>query len=160
MKYYNFYESPVGRLTMASDGDKITGLWIANQKYYGRNLNPDAKPAPDLEIFQITTKWLNEYFDKKIPECAPPPLVPYGTDFQKAVWRALQTIPYGHTVTYGDIAKHMGTSARAVGAAVGHNPISIIIPCHRVLGADGALTGYAGGVKAKQILLALEGIKF
>lgn len=160
MKYYNFYESPVGRLTMASDGDKITGLWIANQKYYGRNLNPDAKPAPDLKIFQITARWLNEYFDKKIPECALPPLAPYGTDFQKAVWRALQTIPYGHTATYGDIAKNMGTSARAVGNAVGHNPISIIIPCHRVLGANRTLTGYAGGVKAKQILLALEGIKF
>lgn len=157
MKYYAFYESPVGRLMLAGDGARLTGLWIENQKYYACRLNQDAKPAPDLEIFKLTTKWLTEYFDKKIPECAVPPLAPYGTDFQKAVWQVLQLIPYGHTVTYGSIAKHMGTSARAVGNAVGHNPISILIPCHRVLGATGTLTGYAGGLNVKQALLKLEG---
>ena len=154
--------SPLGELTLASDGSSLTGLWIANQAFFGAGLSCDAVCSPDLPVFQITKTWLTAYFAQKpLPQL--PPLNPMGTPFRQAVWRKLAQIPEGTTVTYGIIADQLNkegisASPRAVGGAVGRNPISIIIPCHRVVGAGGKLTGYAGGLQAKTYLLELEGI--
>ena len=160
MTYQTTYPSPVGRLTLASDGEAITGLWFAGQKYFASTLPEDAQDAPELPVFAEAVRWLDAYFGE---ECLPPlPLLrPEGTPFRKAVWEALLEIPYGAVITYGELAQQLQysgiyTSPRAVGGAVGHNPISILIPCHRVLGADGSLTGYAGGVEIKRFLLELE----
>ena len=151
--------SPLGPLTLASDGAAITGLWLASQKYFASTLDIHASPAPDLPVFDQTAAWLDAYFSKA-PLPAMPPLAPSGSPFRQAVWALLREIPYGATTTYGALARELGLSpaaARAVGSAVGHNPISILIPCHRVVGADGSLTGYAGGVEKKRFLLKLEG---
>ena len=154
------YESPVGNLTLVSNGRQLTGLFVDGQRYF-----PDVskiETKKDLAVFDATIHWLDAYFEGKSPCGETIPLKPEGTAFRMAVWKLLKAIPYGETTTYGELARKlnetagMKTCARAVGNAVGHNPISIIIPCHRVVGADGGLTGYAGGLDVKQKLLKLE----
>ena len=153
--------SPVGMLTLSSDGTALTGLWLDGQKYFGAGL-PNAVKENDLPVFEQASAWLDAYFAKQpLPDL--PPLAPRGSDFRQAVWRLLMEIPYGQVTTYGVLAQALrdrgiSAAAQAVGGAVGHNPISILIPCHRVVGADGSLTGYAGGVEKKRFLLALEGV--
>ena len=156
MDYRMKYPSPVGELTVASDGENIIGLWLEGQKYFAATINEDAIEK-ELPIFDEARHWLDIYFAGREPDFLPP-LAPRGSEFRRAVWEELLRIPYGETVSYGEIARRLGgkTSARAVGGAVGHNPISIIIPCHRVVGAKGNLTGYAGGVDKKVKLLEIE----
>ena len=153
--------SPLGPLTLASDGAAITGLWLAGQKDFASTLDIHASPAPDLPVFGQAAAWLTAYFTGA-PLPAMPPLAPSGSPFRQAVWALLREIPYGATTTYGALtqalrARGIAAAPQAVGGAVGHNPISILIPCHRVVGADGSLTGYAGGVEKKRFLLELEG---
>ena len=161
MEYIYRYGSPLGKMMMASDGESLTGLWFDGQKYFARTLS-GMHEERDLPVFKETCRWLDVYFGGAEPDFTPP-LHPEGTSFQKTVWEFLLSIPYGTTTTYGEIARKMAAgsrgravSARAVGGAVGRNPISLIIPCHRVLGSDGSLTGYAGGTDRKARLLALE----
>lgn len=163
MKYISKYKSPLGDITLASDGEKLTALWFDGQKYDRKGLskNPLEK---DLEIFEMTKKWLDLYFKGENPDFKIP-ISFEGSDFRKEVLEILQEIPYGKTMTYGEIGKILAQkrnkksmSAQAVGGAVGHNPISIIIPCHRVLGKGGYATGYAGGIDKKLALLKLEGV--
>lgn len=158
------YDSQLGGITMASDGVALTGLWFDGQKYFGgKILEKDVSyEEKDLPVFRETVRWLDLYFDGKQPDFLPEMRLE-GTEFRREVWEILLKIPYGKTMTYGEIGAEIARkrgiakmSAQAVGGAVGHNPISILIPCHRVLGADGSLTGYAGGVKRKFCLLALE----
>ena len=162
MDYLQEYRSPLGTITLASDGKALTGLWFEGQRYYGATLAAGSVYG-DVPVFREAARWLDRYFAGSAPDFTPP-LHLRGTDFQKAVWEILLTIPRGEVMTYGEIAAilakrldraHM--SARAVGSAVGHNPVSIIVPCHRVVGADGSLTGYAGGLERKAALLRLEG---
>ena len=159
--YFIRYLSPVGPLTVAGDGLRLTGLWLDGQKYFGVGLSDTVKEN-DLPVFEQASAWLDAYFAKQpLPDL--PPLAPRGSDFRQAVWRLLLEIPYGQVTTYGALAqilrdRGISAAAQAVGGAVGHNPISILIPCHRVVGADGSLTGYAGGVEKKRFLLALEGV--
>ena len=150
--------SPVGELTLASDGEALTGLWIAGQKYHSQGLAPDAREAR-LPVFEAAGRWLERYFAGERPEPGELPLAPRGSEFRRRVWRRLTQIPYGGLCSYGEIARELSAPARAVGGAVGHNPISIIIPCHRVVGADGSLTGYAAGLDVKRALLRLEGCR-
>lgn len=155
MQYTDQHPSPLGAITLASDGEALTGLWFEGQKYYARTLGTDWETR-DLPIFRQVKGWLDRYFLGQVPDFTPP-LRPMGTDFQTRVWGVLAAIPYGETRSYGDIARALGgISPRAVGAAVGKNPISLLIPCHRVTGANGSLTGYAGGLERKAALLALE----
>ena len=152
------YASPLGTLTLASDGENLTGLWMAGQKYFAAGIPTNLPVCDDLPVFSKARDWLDRYFSGERPLPGELPLAPQGSAFRQSVWRILCEIPYGQTVTYGEIAKSLGVrSAQAVGGAVGHNPISIIIPCHRVLGSDGSLTGYAGGAQKKIWLLAHEG---
>ena len=160
MTYLMKLPSPVGLLHLASDGENIVGLWIEGQKYFAATIGDDAVELPELPVFQQAKAWLEAYV-AKAPLPALPPLAPKGSAFRQKVWEQLLAIPYGKTVTYGDIAKTLkangvSAAAQAVGGAVGHNPISIIIPCHRVVGSSGSLTGYAGGVHIKKALLELE----
>ena len=160
MTYRAVLPSPVGTLTLAADGQALTGLWLEGQKYFGAGLESDAEDCPDLPVFRRTEEWLTAYFAKALLP-PPPPLAPKGSPFRQAVWKLLLEIPYGQTTTYGALADQLRMSGLtaspiAVGGAVGHNPISILIPCHRVLGADGSLTGYAGGLDIKRFLLELE----
>ena len=156
MEYRITYPSPLGELTLASDGSALTGLWIKGQKYFGSGVESWEEKG-DIPVFAEVSRWLDDYFAGEQPDPQILPLAPSGTDFRCRVWQALLDIPYGEIITYGELADRIGCgSARAVGGAVGHNPISIIIPCHRVLGADGALTGYAGGIDCKRWLLAHE----
>lgn len=156
--YTNQFESPLGQLLMASDGEYLTGLWFLNQKHFAAKLD-DETFVRELPIFDATKHWLADYFEGKhnLPTL---PLKPIGTDYQKNVWQKISEIPYGQTVTYQDIANSLSTehktSPRAVGGAVGRNPISIIVPCHRVIGSNQQLTGYAGGIERKIALLKLE----
>ncbi|MBS6195532.1 MAG: methylated-DNA--[protein]-cysteine S-methyltransferase [Clostridiales bacterium] len=161
IQYTTIYPSPIGPLTLASDGKNITGLWMKDQKYYGSTLGAETQEKM-LPVFQDTFRWLDSYFKGENPKMTLP-LAPIGSDFRKSVWEILCDIPYGEVITYGHIAKIMAEklgrptmSPQAVGGAVGHNPISILIPCHRVVGADGSLTGYAGGIDKKCHLLRLE----
>lgn len=143
---------------MAADKNgNLTGLWIAGQKYHGRAIYK-LSAYENLAVFNVAKKWLDAYFAGHTPKISDLPLMPRGTEFQTKVWRALCNIPYGKTTTYGEIAKKLNQpkSARAIGAAVGRNPISIIIPCHRVMGAHGAAVGYAGGIDNKIKLLHHE----
>lgn len=161
MTYLMKHPSPVGLLYLASDGDAITGLWIEGQTYFASTLEPSTVERPDVPVFRQASNWLDTYFNGEIPP-ALPPLAPCGSAFRQAVWRLLLEIPRGQTTTYGALAQKLreqglSASAQAVGGAVGHNPISILIPCHRVVGSGGSLTGYAGGLAAKQYLLKLEG---
>ena len=153
--FFTDIPSPAGPLLLASDGTAVTGLWLEDQKYFAAGLDPAAQKAPALPVFRETRRWLEDYFAGRRPP-ALPPLAPAGSAFRKAVWKKLLEIHYGQTRTYGALAAELGSSPRAVGSAVGRNPISILIPCHRLLGADGSLTGYAGGVEKKRFLLALE----
>lgn len=158
MDYIYHYKSPIGMITMASDGETLIGLWFDGQKYFGDSLG-EAYEEKMLPIFEQTINWLDIYFSGGIPDFTPA-LTMRTTEFRKNVWNIMLSIPYGETMTYGEIAKKLQSmSAQAVGGAVGHNSISLIIPCHRVVGSDGSLTGYAGGIDKKIKLLALEGIK-
>lgn len=156
MSYYTYYNSPIGRLLMECDDTALTGLWIENQKYYARGADTDMQFDAARHVFVLTRRWLDDYFAGRQPDIYAIPMAPRGSDFQQRVWRALCTIPYGKTRTYADIARMVGTSPRAAGGAIGHNPISIIIPCHRVVGINGALVGYAGGISIKTKLLNHE----
>ncbi|MFP3153185.1 methylated-DNA--[protein]-cysteine S-methyltransferase [Lachnospiraceae bacterium ZAX-1] len=163
MYYSTTYLSPVGLITLACDGDNLVGLWLDGQKYHADTIPEALTKKNDLPVFDATKKWLDRYFAKEKPTISKLPLAPMGGDFRQNVWNILCEIPYGEVTTYGDIAKKMAAkmgkdsmSSQAVGGAVGHNPISIIIPCHRVVGANGSLTGYAGGVATKAKLLELE----
>lgn len=163
MQYISHYESPLGSILLAADDIGLTGLWFEGQRYFARGLD-EAAEEKDLPVFNQARSWLNIYFAGKEPQLKIP-LHITGSDFFRKVTDAMLSIPYGRTITYGEIAsaiseKHcMGNvSARAVGGAVGHNTISIIVPCHRVIGAGGNLTGYAGGIDRKIQLLKLEGI--
>ena len=161
MNYIQHYTSPLGEITIASNGESLTGLWFDEQKYFPHKLISESLES-ELPIFTQTCNWLDIYFSGRIPDFNPP-ISLQSTPFRKAVYDILFTIPYGQTMTYGEIAHILAEqkgvqrmSAQAVGGAVGHNPISIIIPCHRVVGADGGLTGYAGGLDKKIYLLKLE----
>lgn len=161
MQYINHYKSPIGDILLAADDIGLTGLWFEGQKYFALSLDKDYEETK-LPLFEEVKFWLGVYFTGKEPDFSVP-LHFMGTDFQKAVWKKLCSIPYGKTTTYGEIAKQLAAnkglmhmSAQAVGGAVGHNAISIIVPCHRVVGANGSLTGYAGGIDKKVKLLTLE----
>lgn len=158
------YLSPVGPLTLAAAGGALTGLWLNGQKYDAATLPADAQPDPSDPVLHAAADWLDRYFAGEKPPAAELTLAPSGSGFRQLIWSLLLDIPYGTTTTYGalasEAARRLGLesmSAQAVGGAVGHNPISIIIPCHRVLGSDGSLTGYAGGVDKKRWLLVHEG---
>ena len=166
MYYEMKYDSPVGRLTLASDGLNLAGLWMEGQKYFGGTVPGELRPNEELEVFSRAKDWLDRYFNGKKPEPSELPLAPVGGEFRQTVWELLCEIPYGELTTYGQIAREAAKrlqresmSAQAVGGAVGHNPISIIIPCHRVAGTGGSLTGYAGGLDKKIWLLKHEGVK-
>lgn len=154
------YSSPIGDITIAADGDNLIGLWFVGQKHYG--ILPSECEKRNTPIIEETVRWLDTYFDGGVPAFTPP-ICMKGSKFRISVWKQLLKIPYGHTVTYGEIAKRIAeengvgkVSAQAVGGAVGHNRISLIIPCHRVIGKNGDLTGYAGGIDKKAELLRLE----
>ena len=165
MFYSTHYSSPVGVITLASTGDHLVGLWIEGQKYFGAAIAENLKEKSDLPVLVAAKKWLDKYFADQKPAISDLPLAPIGGDFRKAIWKILCDIPYGECITYGAIAKKMAVlmsrqsmSSQAVGGAVGHNPISIIIPCHRVVGSNGSLTGFAGGIDKKIKLLEHEGV--
>ncbi len=165
MIYSSCYKSPVGKITLVSDKENLIGLWMEGQKYFGSTIGNDIEEKDDLDILCESKDWLNEYFSGNRPRISDIPLAPQGSDFRQEVWRILIDIPYGKVKTYGDIAKEIELrtgkermSCQAVGGAVGHNPISIIIPCHRVVGTNGSLTGYAGGIDKKIKLLEHEGV--
>lgn len=165
MTYSMQCDSPLGSITLASDGESLVGLWIQGQKYFAATLAEGMTERPDLPAFAAAKGWLRAYFAGERPPIDGVPLAPRGGPFRKAVWEILCEIPYGETTTYGRIAAEIAArqgkqrmSSQAVGGAVGHNPISIIIPCHRVVGSGGSLTGYAGGIPRKVSLLAHEGV--
>lgn len=156
MQYYCYYESPLGRICLASDGDSLVGLWFCGQKYDCATLTANAILNADAAVFRLTADWLDAYFAGHAPDATDIPVNPSGTPFQRRVWDQLRQIPYGTCMTYGQLAARVHSASRPVGAATGRNPISIIIPCHRVVGARGKLVGYAGGIMRKEKLLALE----
>ena len=156
MDYTCHYDSPLGGLTLAGDGTALTGLWFDGQQA------PAGRADRDLPVFGLACRWLDLYFSGRDPGFTPPLLL-RGTAFRRAVWDVLLTIPRGRTMTYGEIAEQIAVqtgvprmSAQAVGGAVGHNPVLLIVPCHRVIGSGGSLTGYAGGIEKKRKLLQLE----
>ncbi len=155
---YSFihYPSPLGTLTVAEENGALTALVIEGQKYADRHLAGEGREE-ETPVLRAAARWLDDYFAGENPDPTALPLSPKGTAFQLRVWRELRRIPYGETESYGALAARLGSSARAVGSAVGRNPLSILIPCHRVLAADGSLTGYAGGLENKAKLLRLEG---
>ena len=158
MLFLTHYASPLGPILLAADETGLTGLWFEAQKYFPSFLGVDYQEK-ETPVLTETARWLDVYFSGKDPDILPP-LHPQGSPFRQAVWNILLTSPRGQTMTYGEIARRLGVrSAQAVGGAVGHNPISILIPCHRVVGSDGSLTGYAGGVERKARLLQLEGAR-
>ncbi len=161
MTFTKRYDSPIGGILLAADDVGLTGLWLDGEKYFADNL-PTGHMEVDTPILAQAMRWLDIYFAEQEPDFTPP-LNPVGSAFRQEVWKILLQIPYGRTVTYGDISKLLAKkigrermSAQAVGGAVGHNEISIIIPCHRVVGTNGSLTGYAGGIGKKAKLLELE----
>ena len=156
MNYSTIYESPIGLLTLVSDGSSLIGLWIKGQKYFANTIKGTLVSNDELPIFEMARNWLDRYFGGEKISISQLPLAPHGSDFQKHVWHILCQIPYGEVMSYKDIAQKVSLdlgrdsmSSRAVGGAVGHNPISIIIPCHRVVGANGSLTGYSAGIDKK-----------
>lgn len=157
------YDSPLGKITLACYANNIIGLWLENQKYFGDTVSEEMIENNNLEIFNLTKNWLDRYFAGEKPPISEIPIAPIGNEFRQTVWTILCEIPYGEVTTYRDIANKIAKqrgiekmSAQAVGGAVGHNPIPIIIPCHRVVGKNGSLTGYSGGIKNKIKLLKLE----
>ena len=161
MMYTLHYDSPLGGILLAADEIGLTGLWFDGEKYFADRLDPE-HTAQETLILRETKRWLDVYFSRQEPNFTPP-LHPIGSPFRQEVWELLLQIPYGQTTTYGALAKQLAEkhglprmSAQAVGGAVGHNEISIIIPCHRVVGTNGSLTGYAGGIDKKVKLLTLE----
>ncbi len=161
--FYTNYKSPLGKIIIIGNSQNICGVYFEGQKYFLYKIREDLIENNDLEIFKLTKHWLDRYFKKENPKISEIPIAPIGTNFQKLIWEILCKIPYGETSSYGEIAKKAAKilnkdriSAQAVGGAIGHNPISIIIPCHRVIGANGNLTGYAGGIDRKIKLLELE----
>lgn len=165
MIYKTYYNSPVGKLLIASKDGKLIGLWIEGQKYYLGKIKDELIENDKEEILVKTKKWLNKYFLGENPKISDLDISLNGTSFEKVVWELLKKIPYGEVTTYKElskkVAKKLGKekmSAQAVGGAIGHNPISIIIPCHRVVGTDGSLTGYAGGIDKKVKLLEFENV--
>ena len=172
MTYTQHYDSPLGGILLAADDVGLTGLWFDGQKYFARGLFNE-RIEQETSVLAEAKRWLDIYFTGKEPDFTPP-LHPVGSAFRRSVWEILLQIPYGQTTTYGEIARKLAKEtaavttpkkagakrhvcAQAVGGAVGHNPISLIIPCHRVVGASGSLIGYAGGVERKIQLLKLEG---
>lgn len=156
LDYISHYHSPLGDITLTSDGNALVGLWFDGQRYSAATLDPKHTERDDLPLFDQTRRWLDCYFAGKEPKFTPK-LTLRATAFRKHVWEALLAIPYGQTASYGEIARRVGVrSAQAVGGAVGRNPIALIIPCHRVVGADGTLVGYAAGLDRKARLLQLE----
>ena len=162
MDHITYYSSPLGRMTLVSNGKELTGLWFEGQKYSSIAQDSIAHDKDDLPVFQETIRWLDTYFGGEIPDFTPP-IRMHGTAFRQMVWEILLTIPYGQTTTYGEIARRVAhekkvpvMSAQAVGGAVGHNDIALIIPCHRVVGKNGSLTGYAAGLDKKAYLLKME----
>lgn len=165
MYYSTHYNSPLGDILLASDENSIIGLWIGEQKYIENTMPENMTEKSNIPILQEAVSWLDDYFIGNKPTLSALPLAPIGGEFRQEVWKILLEIPYGGLITYGSIAKEfakrMGKnsmSAQAVGGAIGHNPISIIIPCHRVIGSKGNLTGYAGGIEKKIKLLEHEGV--
>ena len=165
MDFTHHYSSPLGGITIACNGEALTGLWFDGQKYFAATLSREHEERM-LPVFEQADRWLDLYFSGSDPGFLPP-LSLQATEFRKAVWEILLTIPYGETRTYKEIAQLVAEqkglsqmSAQAVGGAVGHNPISLMIPCHRVIGADGSLTGYAGGLEKKIWLLSMENPAF
>ncbi len=163
MQYAIDYASPLGGVLLACDDTGLTGLWFAGSKYFARGVQPDHERR-EHPVFTETKKWLDVYFSGRNPDFWPP-LHLQGSPFQREVWALLCSIPYGEITTYGALAQRVAAlrgqermSAQAVGGAVGHNPVSLIVPCHRVVGTGGSLTGYAGGVEKKRRLLMLEGV--
>ena len=166
MYYSTIYYSPVGKLTIVADDNNLIGLWIEEQKYFMNSVPKDITQNSDIEIMKKTIDWLDRYFKGEKPDITELSLKPIGSDFRQIVWKILCEIPYGEVITYGEIAKKVSKilgkdkmSAQAIGGAVGHNPISIIIPCHRVVGSNGSLTGYAGGIDKKKKLIEIESVK-
>ncbi len=166
MYYMTTCVSPIGLITLAcdNDGKNLLGLWTQGQKYHGGTIAEEMREKNDIPLFDTVKKWLKRYFSGQKPSVTELPLAPIGGEFRQRVWQILKEIPYGEVVTYGDIAKKIAAatgksrfSSQAVGGAVGHNPISIIIPCHRVVGSNGSLTGYAGGIEMKLKLLEFDG---
>ena len=158
MLFLTHYASPLGPILLAADETGLTGLWFEAQKYFPSFLGVDYQEK-ETPVLTETVRWLDVYFSGKDPGFLPP-LHPQGSPFRQTVWDILLTIPRGQTITYGEIARRLGVrSAQAVGGAVGHNPISILIPCHRVVGSDCSLTGYSGGFDRKTRLLQLEGAR-
>ena len=163
------YDSPLGGMSMTSDGKSLTGLWFDRQRFFGAGIEATGMELQRLPVFDETCRWLDVYFSGRVPDFTPP-LALHGTPFRETVWKILLTIPYGQTMTYGEIAARLASqqvarpgfapriAAQAVGGAVGHNPVAVIVPCHRVVGADGSLTGYAAGLDRKRRLLQVENI--
>ena len=165
MYYSTTYLSPICTITLACDGDNLIGLWMEGQRFHGGSVPESMIEKEDIPIFDAAKAWLDRYFAGERPATTELPLAPMGGEFRQGVWDILCQIPYGQVITYGDIAKQMAEkmnkkcmSSQAIGGAVGHNPISIIIPCHRVVGAKGNLTGFGGGISRKIQLLEHEGV--
>ena len=161
MDYTYHYTSPIGGITVASNGESLTGLWFDGQKYFASTLS-QRHMEKQLPVFDRTCEWLDLYFSGKSPDFIPPVFM-YVSNFRRDVYEILMTIPFGETMTYKEVAdliakKHriISMSAQAVGGAIAHNPISLVIPCHRVIGTNGKLTGYAGGLDKKEWLLDME----
>lgn len=164
MDFIHTYNSPLGKITLASDGKNLVGLWFDEGRFFAEELSAEVEENTNLPIFDETLHWLDIYFSGKVPDFTPSLLV-RGSEFRKRVCEILTEIPYGKTLTYGEIASRIAKerglgkmSAQAVGGAVAHNPISLLIPCHRVIGANRNLTGYSGGIWRKIKLLELEGV--
>lgn len=157
MTYTMHYDSPLGKILLAADEEGMTGVWFEAQRYFAAKLPPENEEGT-TPVLGDACRWLDVYFSGREPDFTPK-LHLIGSDFRQAVWALLLQIPYGQTTTYGALAKQLAeinggkrVSAQAVGGAVGHNPVSIIVPCHRVVGSDGSLTGYAGGIEKKDTL--------
>lgn len=166
MLYVAYYQSPIGQILLAAKHDVLVGAWFENQKYFLGSLKEEQAEQADHPVLLLASSWLDRYFDGKKPEISELKLAPGGSEFRRAVLEHLCQIPYGQVTTYGEISKKIAArlgrehmSAQAVGGAVGHNPISVIIPCHRVTGSGGSLTGYAGGLDKKRWLLKHEGVE-
>ncbi|RSJ80115.1 Methylated-DNA--protein-cysteine methyltransferase, constitutive [Streptococcus cristatus] len=160
--YKTYYASPIGQILILTDANALLGLWLEGQKYFGAGYDLEQAQQEETEISRRVSAWLDDYFKGENPAINEIPLAPQVTEFRSKVLTVLQKIPYGQTATYSDILRELRAeygkigSARAVGGAIGHNPISLLIPCHRIVGSDGKLTGYAGGLDKKAFLLKLE----